>query len=109
MGNRFYEFMFLFASIHLGTLLFVSGASFFLQRSQAQADSTSILQNLANMISDAFKGECNAVDGCDCDETCRAEIATWITLSWFFIALHLIIPRWLARKAAAEKSTHADH
>lgn len=108
--NRFYEFMFLFAAIHLGTLLLVSGASYFLQLSQtSQDDATSVMENLANMISDAFKGECHAVDNCDCDEACRAGIATWIILSWLFMALHLIIPCWLERKKAEEKRSAATH
>jgi len=106
--NRFYESMFLFASVTLGTLLLVSGASFFLQMHQDGIASVSIMENLATMVSDAFKGECQDVDGCDCDEECRAGIATWIGLSWLFIAVHLIIPCWLEKKEAAEKKARTD-
>eukprot|EP00929_Paragymnodinium_shiwhaense_P007779 TRINITY_DN111689_c0_g1_i1.p1 TRINITY_DN111689_c0_g1~~TRINITY_DN111689_c0_g1_i1.p1 ORF type:complete len:281 (+),score=60.22 TRINITY_DN111689_c0_g1_i1:63-845(+) len=102
--HKFYEAMFLFAAIHLGTLLLVSGASYFVQLWKGDATITTVIDGLAAMVSDAFKGECSEWESCDCDDTCRAGIASWIVLSWFFMFLHVFVPRCVAKRKAESKA-----
>jgi len=88
--RRFNEHMVSFASANLGTLLLLSGISYFAQRNGTDAP-FSLLDDLARIMSEVRGGRCklweagdqenSGLRGCDCNEQCRVEIIAWMASS----------------------------
>lgn len=117
--RKFHKHMVSFASATLGTLLLLSGVSYFCQREGVEAP-FSLLDDLARIISEVRGGRCqlweppegegnapaveplveappadgdDGLKGCDCEGQCQAEI-----LAWLASTVTVIVGRWLLRR-----------
>jgi len=85
-----------FVSAHIGMLLLLSGLSYFMQKASGEEAPFSLMQDLARIWSQVRHGRCHIFDnvsestnlqGCDCGEHCRGDIAAWILGSWVVLVL----------------------
>jgi len=84
--RRFHEALLIVATVHLGTLLLITGASYFAQRIVASADTPiSLLDSLARLVAAVHAGACDALEDCDCRVRCKLEIIAWVVSSWIII------------------------
>jgi len=118
--RRFHKAMVSFTSAHLGTLLLLSGFSYFAQRVGAAEAPFSLLDDMARIIAEVRHGRCHiwedieematnatksvlkvpitkesaaqnaALVKCDCGEECRTEIIAWLVSSWFVVIVHVV-------------------
>mmetsp|Transcript_64967 Transcript_64967/g.201437 ORF Transcript_64967/g.201437 Transcript_64967/m.201437 type:complete len:324 (-) Transcript_64967:147-1118(-) len=90
--RRFHRAMIAFSSAHLGTLLLLSGVSFFAQSAGAADLPFSLLDDLARIMAEVRGGRCHlweeeeragspGLQGCDCGDQCRTEIMAWLLSS----------------------------
>jgi len=115
--RRFHKGMVSFASANLGTLLLLSGVSYFSQKAGAEAP-FSLLDDLARILSEVRGGRCHlweasregqeagddpGLHGCDCEEQCRTEIAAWIASTATVLAGRYILS-WYGRKRKDRRS-----
>lgn len=109
LTKKFHKAMLSFASAHLGTLLLLSGISYFAQEAGGVEAPFSLLDDLARIFSEVRSGRChlwenqegesteNHLEGCDCGESCQTEIVAWIVSSWVVLGSRLVI-KWQDRR-----------
>jgi hypothetical protein len=110
--RRFPEAVICFTSAFLGTLLLLSGLSYFVQRAGSAA-SFSLLEDVGRIMSEMWEGQCkrlpltDGVSTCDCGNRCRTEILTWIICSVIVMFGHFVIYRMLkeAEKKRSEEES----
>jgi hypothetical protein len=118
--RRFHKGMVSFASANMGTLLLLSGVSYFSQKAGAEAP-FSLLDDLARILSEVRGGRCHlweasaegqaaeqlnrlleqlreagddpGLRGCDCEEQCRTEIVAWMASTVTVIAGRYLLSR----------------
>lgn len=103
--RRFHEAVLLAATAHLGTLLLITGASYFTQRVGASTDTPiSLLDSLARLVAAVHDGACDALEDCDCGARCKVEIIAWVASSWIIIVGQALWQRRQERKSKKPKA-----
>lgn len=118
--RRFHKGMVSFASANLGTLLLLSGVSYFAQKVGSEAP-FSLLDDLARILSEVRGGRCHlweasadaqadgeagadpGLHGCDCAEQCRTEILAWIASTITVLAGRRLLSRQERRRKEKKK------
>lgn len=90
--KKFHKAMLLICSALIGTLLMISGISYFAQRDGSNDTvPVSLLDDLANTFADVRSGKCHIFGerkgGCDCGEDCKVEIIAWFSCSALVLAV----------------------
>jgi hypothetical protein len=116
LAKRFHKAMFSFASAHLGTLLLLSGVSFFAQEAGGSEAPFSLLDDLARIFSEVRSGNCyiwedesgeDLPEGCDCSEKCQTEIIAWIASSLVVLGGRVLLRRVRKKKDKADSEENA--
>mmetsp|Transcript_69255 Transcript_69255/g.166070 ORF Transcript_69255/g.166070 Transcript_69255/m.166070 type:complete len:339 (+) Transcript_69255:124-1140(+) len=112
LARRFHKAMVSFVSAHIGMLLLLSGLSYFVQQASGEDAPFSLLQDLARIWAQVRHGRCklfddlsesNNLQGCDCGEHCKTEIAAWILSSWTVILVRFLNRRCEERRKLRKK------
>mmetsp|Transcript_68206 Transcript_68206/g.134744 ORF Transcript_68206/g.134744 Transcript_68206/m.134744 type:complete len:309 (+) Transcript_68206:79-1005(+) len=112
--RRFNDQMVSFASANLGTLLLLSGLSYFAQLVGAEAP-FSLLDDLARIMSEVRGGRCklwestdnSGLRGCDCQEQCRTEIVAWMASTLAVLIGRYVIYRYRSDKKPKDEEERA--
>jgi len=103
--RRFHEAVLLVATVHLGTLLLITGASYFMQRVGTSTDTPiSLLDSLARLVAAVHDGACDALEDCDCGVRCQVEVIAWFLSSWTIIVGQIVWQRRQARKCKTQQA-----
>jgi hypothetical protein len=123
--RKFHKSMVSFASANLGTLLLLSGVSYFAQKAGAEAP-FSLLDDMARIVSEVRGGRCQlwedggpttaaprllqeqaggdpGLEGCECQAQCRTEILAWICSTITVLLGRYLLWRYKETKEQREK------
>jgi len=114
LAKYFHEAMFSFASAHLGTLLLLSGISYFAQTAGGAEAPFSLLDDLARIFAEVRSGRCHlwakthtgedSLKSCDCGETCQTEITAWLASSWTVLLVRVGVHYHIMRREKSRES-----
>eukprot|EP00397_Hematodinium_sp_SG-2012_P037857 GEMP01041100.1.p1 GENE.GEMP01041100.1~~GEMP01041100.1.p1 ORF type:complete len:382 (+),score=88.11 GEMP01041100.1:81-1226(+) len=86
LARKFHKIVLLVCSALIGTMLMISGISYFAQKDEdPDKVPVSLLDDLAHTFADVRSGKCHVFGakkgGCDCGEDCKTEIIAWFICS----------------------------